>query len=125
MVDDGHQHATSATNEQGPRLADSAPIGPAGANLSGGGAGLDLNPNPNPNPNPNANSYPSPSAGGAPANGSSPTGRTPIALNGSAVPADEADKLHRAPLSTIFPASKKSVKTPLISQEKFHWDQVS
>ena len=31
---------------------------------------------------------------------------------------------HREPLTTIFPASKESVKTPLISQEKFHWDQV-
>lgn len=32
---------------------------------------------------------------------------------------------HREPLTTIFPASKKAVKTPLISQEGFHWDQVS
>jgi len=38
---------------------------------------------------------------------------------------NESDQLHRAPLSTIFPASKQSVKRPLISQEKFHWDQVS
>lgn len=48
-----------------------------------------------------------------------PTGQQQVDSN------NNATKLHREPLSTIFPASKKSVKTPLISQEKFHWDQVS
>lgn len=46
-------------------------------------------------------------------------------INANNLTAAEANKLHREPLSTIFPASRKSVKTPLISQEKFHWDQVS
>lgn len=37
-----------------------------------------------------------------------------------------SDTPHRAPLSTIFPASKKSMfRAPLISQEKFNWDQTA
>lgn len=27
--------------------------------------------------------------------------------------------------NSIFPTSKKSIKFPIISQDKFHWDQVS
>lgn len=48
-----------------------------------------------------------------------------IDLANQAAANDSATKVHREPLSTMFPASKKSVKTPLISQERFHWDQVS
>lgn len=32
-------------------------------------------------------------------------------------------KIHREPLSTIGPQSRESVKKPLISREKFHWNQ--
>lgn len=35
----------------------------------------------------------------------------------------DKELIHREPLSTMFPHSKQSVKKPLISQHKFHWDQ--
>lgn len=38
---------------------------------------------------------------------------------------DNSNTTYRDPLTTIFPTSKKSVKAPLISREKFSWTQVS
>lgn len=113
MVDDGHGQHGAATqgNNFNQTTTDLLSSANQSDNFTGGGGAYD----------------------GNVTSASSATPLTVISSNNSATrqisgthqnATNDADKLHRAPLSTIFPASKQSVKTPLISQEKFHWDQV-
>jgi MFS family permease len=110
MIDDGHQHATGG--------GDSAPLGHHGATTTNSSSSISSNNNATSQPSQLGNPTYSPA---------NFTGPTPVANTTSARNRTDnsRDQTVGRQFAGIFPATKKALMKhpPLISQEKFHWDQ--